>query len=386
MAQTTVIVGGGGIGSAIACFLSAIAGPDDTIIVIERDPTYQYASSSLSAASIRQQFSTPLNIELSRFGWEFMCSCDDGGRPGAAVGLTPRGYLFLGRPDQESSLRDRTHLARSLGVAVQEYDEPGLRSAFPWLETQGLSYGAEGMSGEGSFDGYLLQQLYRSRARDAGVHYLPGTVTGVDSLGDRVVAVLLDNGERVKADRLVNAAGAWSAAVASMVGVALPVRARRRSAFLLSCPTALPRFPILIDASGVYIRPEGPQYVAVVSPSAAIDHDDLPLDADYTLFDDIIWPTLAEHIPAFDALRVERAWAGYYEFNTTDHNGFVGQTGPENFIVATGFSGHGLMHSAGVGRGVAELLTYGRYRTLDLTPLSPRRLDTGALIIEDAVY
>jgi glycine/D-amino acid oxidase-like deaminating enzyme len=99
-----------------------------------------------------------------------------------------------------------------------------------------------------------------------------------------------------------------------------------------------------------------------------------------------MWPALAARIPAFESLRIERAWAGYYEFNTADHNGLVGQVGPDNFFVATGFSGHGLMHSPGVGRGMAELLTYGEYRSLDLSALSPERLQTGELIVEEAVY
>jgi glycine/D-amino acid oxidase-like deaminating enzyme len=123
-----------------------------------------------------------------------------------------------------------------------------------------------------------------------------------------------------------------------------------------------------------------------VSPAADADEDDLQLDPDHALFEDTIWPTLAARIPAFEALRVERAWAGYYEFNTVDHNGLVGQIGPDNFVVATGFSGHGLMHSAGVGRGVAELLTRGGFRSLDLSTLSPRRLQAGQRLVEDAVY
>jgi FAD-dependent oxidoreductase domain-containing protein 1 len=123
-----------------------------------------------------------------------------------------------------------------------------------------------------------------------------------------------------------------------------------------------------------------------VVPPEDRDADDLPLDPDFTLFEDTAWPTLAERIPAFEALRVERTWAGYYEFNTVDHNGLVGQVGPDNFYLATGFSGHGLMHSAGVGRGMAELLTHGGFRSIDLNPLSPRRLETGEHIVEDAVY
>jgi glycine/D-amino acid oxidase-like deaminating enzyme len=386
MARTTVIVGGGAIGSAIACFLTDKVGPDERVIVIERDPTYARASSALSCSSIRQQFSTPLNIELSQFGWDFLRSCADGGIPGAGVGLQRRGYLFLGGPEQEAALRGRSALARSLGVGVRDLSGAGLNVTYPWMQTRGLSYGALGTDGEGWFDGYMLLQWYRAKARAAGVRYVKGEAVRFQAQGSRLSAVELDTGLSIDGDVFVDAAGPWSAEVARKVGVDIPVRPRRRTPFLLSCPTPLPDFPILVDTSGVYVRPEGPHFVAVVSPSADADPDEPPLDPDFGLFEDTIWPVLAERIPAFEALRVERAWAGYYEYNTADQNGLVGQVGPDNFHVATGFSGHGLMHSAGVGRGMAELLTHGAYQTLDLSPLSPERLKTGALIVEDAIY
>ncbi|WP_240057437.1 NAD(P)/FAD-dependent oxidoreductase [Paraburkholderia azotifigens] len=144
--------------------------------------------------------------------------------------------------------------------------------------------------------------------------------------------------------------------------------------------------PILIDTSGVYLRREQNHFLCIVSPSAEQDLDDLPLDANFAEFEDIIWPALAERIPAFEALRIEHTWAGYYEYNYLDHNGLVGQVGPENSYVAAGFSGHGMMHSPGVGRGMAELLGFGGFRTIDLSSLSPARLSSGNLIVEEGVY
>lgn len=387
MSQHTIIIGGGGIGSATACFLSTMAATGDRITVIERDPSYQAASSSLSASSIRQQFSTPVSVQLSQFGWEFMHACtDEAGVPGGAVGLNSRGYLFLGREDQAASLRDRADQNRALKVSLAEFTPQELAARYPWMRCDDIAYAAMGAAGEGWFDGYMLQQLYRGRARVRGVQYLQGNVVRLETRGGRVIAAVLDDGSRIEGDQFVNAGGPWSAAVARTLGVEIPVRARRRTIFVVSCPTPIADFPILIDTTGIFVRPEQHHFLCAVAPDAADDHDDLPLDPDFSLFEERIWPTLAERIPAFEALRVERAWAGYYEFNTVDHNGLVGQIGPDNFILATGFSGHGLMHSAGVGRGVAELLTHGAYQTLDLSPLSPRRLETGQLIVEDAVY
>ncbi|MCA0239229.1 MAG: FAD-binding oxidoreductase [Proteobacteria bacterium] len=387
MSRHTLIIGGGGIGSATACFLSALAEPGERITVVERDPTYQGASSSLSASSIRQQFSTPVSVQLSQFGWDFMRSCvDEAGVPGGAVGLNERGYLFLGSAQQAEALRARADGNRRLGAAIEAFTPAALAARFPWLNTEGIAYAAQTTAGEGWFDGYLLQQWYRRRARERGVHYVKGDVARLVVERGRVLAAELADGSRIAADRVLNAGGAWSAALARSVGVDIPVRARRRTVLVVSCPQAIEDFPILIDVSGVFVRPEQQHFLVAVSPPPEQDLDDLPLDPDLGSFEDFVWPTLAERIPAFEALRVERAWAGYYEFNTVDHNGLVGQVGPSNFFLATGFSGHGLMHSAGVGRGMAELLTFGEYRSIDLSPLSPRRLQTGEFIVEDAVY
>lgn len=380
----TIIVGGGGIGSAIAYFLASM-NSGTKVTVIERDSTYRSASSSLSASSIRQQFSTPINVQLSQFGYSFMRSMAGTQAP-SPIGLESRGYLFLGRADQADSLRERSRTVRALGGAVEEFDRDELMRRYPWMHLDDLVYASEGLDGEGWFDGYMLQQWYSSRARSAGAKYVHGNVVGLHTQGSKIVSVELANGERLQADQIVNAGGPWSAGVARMVDVELPVRARRRTVFVVSSPAPPSGFPILIDSTGVFVRPEQKHFLCVLSPSPQRDLDDLPLDPDFTLFDEHIWPALAERVPAFESLRIERAWAGYYEFNTFDHNGLVGQIGPDNFYVATGFSGHGLMHSAGVGRGMAELLTHHEYRTLDLSPLSPTRLRTGARIVEDAIY
>ncbi|WP_175945124.1 NAD(P)/FAD-dependent oxidoreductase [Burkholderia pyrrocinia] len=387
MSERIVIIGGGGIGCSIAYFLSQQGVADREIWVIERDPTYRIASSALSASSIRQQFSTPVCIQLSRFGYDFMRSIErDKARFGAGVDLVDCGYLFVGTSEQAPALRKRTALARSLGVAIAERSPEELRSRYPWMNVSDLAYAAEGLAGEGWFDGYSLMQWYRSRAREAGVQFVTGDATAYLTAGDRITHVRLSDGRLVAGDQFVNAGGAWSAKLAGTVGIDLPIRPRRRCAFVVSCPTAVQDMPILIDTSGIYLRREQDHFLCIVSPTAENDLDDLPLDVNFAEFDEIIWPTLAERIPAFEALRVEHAWAGYYEYNVLDHNGLIGQIGPENSFVAAGFSGHGMMHSPGVGRGVAELLAFGEYQTIDLEPLAADRIVTGNLVIEEAVY
>lgn len=380
--EPIVIVGGGALGSSIAMFLMQID-PSRKVVVIEKDPTYTTASSALSTSSLRQQFSTPVSIALSQFGYQFMSS---NAEIASQVSLTPRGYLFLSQARREAELRERTALARAHGAKIREYDGADLARAFPWMQSDDLTYAAQGLEGEGWFDGYSLMQLYRTSARKAGAVYRQAEVVDLDALGDRVTAVVLKDGTRVAASQVVNAAGPWAGKLAALLGLEIPVKARRRTAFMVSCPQKFQDFPILMDITGIYVRPEQGDFILNLSPDPEDDHDDLPLDPDFSIFDEKMWPVLAERIPAFEALRVERAWAGYYEYNTFDQNGLVGRFGYENFYLATGFSGHGLMHSAGVGRGVAELLTRDKYQSIDLTSLSPDRFIQNKPIVEKGVY
>jgi len=385
--QHIVIVGGGVIGSAIASFTLADPAFHGRVTVVERDPTYARASSALSASSIRQQFSTAINIEIGRFGIAFLRRAEDtlavdGVRPG--LGLTEPGYLFLAR-DEGVAVLERNHaLQRSRGVDVALYDGPGLQARFPWLATHDLAQGSLGLSGEGWFDGWSLMQAFRRHARALGARYVTAEASGFDADGARLAALRLSDGARLAGDVFVDAAGPWAAAVARWAGVDLPVRARRRCVFVFACATPLPRCPLVIDPTGLWFRPEGDgRFICGVAPPAAADPDDAPLEVDHAQFDDVLWPALAARVPAFEAIRQTRAWAGYYEMNIVDHNGIVGAApGVDNLVLANGFSGHGMQQAPAVGRGVAELLVHGGYRTLDLAPLAFDRFARNDPIVE----
>ncbi|MBB5448249.1 MULTISPECIES: FAD-binding oxidoreductase [unclassified Paraburkholderia] len=389
MSSKVVIVGGGVIGSSIAYFLR-LSDPTVGVTVIERDPTYARSSSALSAASIRQQFSTPLSIQMSLFGIEFLRSIGerlevDGTRP--SIDLHEGGYLFLATPAGEATLRENHALQKSLGADISLLDTHGLQARFPWLNTDDLVAGAYGESGEGWFDGYGLVQALRKKAQALGARYVAADVTALHREGNRVTQVQTANGETYVCDVVVNAAGAWSRKVAQMVGIDLPVYARRRSIFNVTSPAKLERCPLLIDPSGVYFRPEGNSYLCGTSPSADNDPDDLPLDeVDHVLFDDVIWPTLANRVPQFEALRVQNCWSGYYEYNLLDQNAIIGyHPDIDNCIFANGFSGHGLQQGPATGRGISELILHGHYATLDLSSLSFARVLENRPIIEKNV-
>ena len=389
MSSQVVIVGGGVIGSSIAYFLRA-SDPTVSVTVIERDPSYARSSSALSAASIRQQFSTPLSIQMSLYGIEFLRNIGellevDGNRP--SIDLHEGGYLFLATPAGDATLRENHALQTSLGADINLMDRQTLKARFPWLNVEDLVSGAFGESGEGWFDGYGLVQALRKKAQSLGARYVAADVTGVVREGRKITDVIAGNGERYACDTVVNAAGAWARKIAGMMDIDIPVFARRRSIFNVSSPARLEACPLLIDPTGVYFRPEGKTYICGTSPGADNDPDDLPLDeVDHALFDDVIWPTLAHRVPEFEALRVENCWSGYYEYNVFDHNAIIGYHPQiENCVFANGYSGHGLQQGPATGRGVSELILNGRYVSLDLSSLSWQRLLENRPIVEKNV-
>ena len=394
MADRVIIIGGGAIGSSIARYLTRPefqAVRRCQVTVIERDFSYARASSALSASSIRQQFSTPINLAISQYGITLLRHAARElavpGEPPPQIGLHEGGYLYLATPAGEQTLRDKHALQRASGADVALLAPHELRARFPWLNTDGLALGSLGLSGEGWFDGYSLLQAFRAQARAQGARYLPAEATGFDGDGERIRRVRLAGGEAIEGEVFVNAAGPWARHLAAWAGIDLPVAARRRTVFHVTCPTPLPRCPLLIDPSGIWLRPEGQGFITGFAPPPDQDGDDLPLDEpDHAAFEDFVWPALAERIPAFEALRLQRAWAGYYEMNLFDHNAIVGpHPACANLVFANGFSGHGLQQSPAVGRGLAEWIVYGSYATLDLSPLGWERVLAHRPLLEQNV-
>ena len=381
-----VIVGGGVIGCAIATFTLADAAFDGSVVIVERDPTYARASSALSASSIRQQFSTPENIRMSRFGFAFLGALAehlavDGEVPD--VGLVERGYLYLVPPEHERTAHEVHAIQRAEGADVVLLAPAELVARFPWLTTDGVALGSLGLSGEGWFDGYALARAFRRKAIALGATIVAAEATALERRGDQIAAVVLGGGEQIACGALVDAAGPWAGTVAAMAGVELPVVALRRTVFAFDAADGPSDAPLVIDTSGAWFRPERPAFIGAISPSPDADQPDLPLEPDLRLWEEALWPALAARVPAFDALRRTRAWAGYYETNTVDHNLIIGRHPKvSNLLFANGSSGHGIQGAPAIGRAVAELLVHGRYVTLDLSVFGFERLAAGRLVEE----
>lgn len=307
--------------------------------------------------------------------------------PAPDIGLTEPGYLYLASAAGCDTLQSNYTTQRAHGVDVALLEPVQLQARFPWLNTADLALGALGLSGEGWFDGYGLMQALRQKAIAQGATYRRAQAVGLLREGARVNGVWTSHGAALPCDVAINAAGPWAARVAQWAGIDLPVRARRRTVFSFSCPQTLPLCPLLIDPSGIWFRPDGDKFLCGYSPDAADDADDMPLDAQLEAFDSHVWPALAARVPAFEAVRVRSAWAGYYEMNVFDHNAIIGAH-PDcpNLYFANGFSGHGLQQAPATGRGIAELLRFGAYRSLDLSALSFQRvLDNRPLLEKNII-
>jgi glycine/D-amino acid oxidase-like deaminating enzyme len=363
------------MGSALAYWLTRLD-PARPVTVIERDPSYSRASSTLSAASIRQQFSSAVNIRIAQASIVFLRAVADeleldGDRPDLA--LRESGYLYLADPGGAARLREAHVLQRNCGADVTLLDRTALERRFGWLNAADLGLGSLGLSGEGWFDGHALLMAFARKARRQGVRYLTAEVCGIGVDQERVTEVILNDGSKIGCSHVVNSAGPWARQLAAMTDMHLPVFARRRTVYVISCKARLPNFPLLIDPTGFWIRPEGSTFIAGCAPS--VEADDEPLEPDYAAFETFLWPALAHRIPAFEEARLERAWAGYFEMNDFDHNALLGPH-PKifNFLFMNGFSGHGMQQAPVVGRALAEFILEGRYITLDLSELSVARL------------
>ncbi|MBX6323849.1 MAG: FAD-binding oxidoreductase, partial [Rhodospirillaceae bacterium] len=317
----TIIVGGGVVGSAIAYFLAGQTAYDGSILVVERDPTYAEAATARSVGGIRQQFSTPENIIMSSFGASFIKRIGehlavDGEVPD--VSYVEGGYLFLATPAGLPVLEGNHATQRRHGADIAMLTPAELKRRFPWLAVDDLAGGTLGLSNEGWVDPYALLQAFRRKARSLGVTYVRDEVVGLRREGNRILAARLAQAGEVACGVLVNAAGARAATVAAMAGLALPVRPRKRFVYVFDCRSAVAGAPLLVDPSGVYFRPEGASFVGGVSPPEDDDPDCLDFELDYRLFEEVVWPVLARRVPAFEAIKLVRAWAGHYDYNTLD--------------------------------------------------------------------
>jgi len=387
-----VIVGGAIMGSSTAWFLTDNPDFNGSVLVIERDPNYEFCSTAHTNSCIRQQFSTELNVRISQFGADFYTNLR------ARMGNDDRvpelkiqnfGYLYLA--DSEgfaATLRANHKVQQAAGAGTKLYSADEIKAAYPFYEVDDIVLASHNTINEGYFDGAAMFDWWKRQARERGVEYIHNEVTAITRTGNRIDSVTLKSGETVSCGQLVNATGPRAALTAAMAGIEVPVEPRKRNSYIFAAETPLDRpLPLTIDPSGIHVREVGGgTYMAGghTAEDPAVDPTDFAMD--HGFWEAEVWPAVAARIPQFEAIKVQSEWAGHYAYNTLDHNAITGPH-PEvgNFIFLNGFSGHGLQQSPAMGRGTAEWLTYGAYRSLDLSTFHYDRILAGQPILERAV-
>ena len=373
------IVGGGIMGSSIAWHLGR-AGIAQDVTVIEPDPTYQWAASPRAVGGVRRLFGNRENVEMSHYGREVYTRFAE--RVTAETsdfdpGFRVEGYMFLvSGAEAVAALEDCAVMQRSVGAEVEVLDRTALRRRYPSLRFDDVDAAAL-CPDDGRLDPNAALMGFRRAAEAAGVAYVKDRVVAMAHDGRKVTAVKLASGRELTPEIVVNCANCWADEIAAMVGMALPVKPLRRQTFHFRAATPPPEpIPAMRWQKGYSLRPEGNGYLSGVMREAETGR--FLWDFDPGVFEEVLWPWLAERSVAFEAVKLQGGWTGHYDMCLLDGNPIIDRwTGPgglQNFIVVAGFSGHGLQHAPAVGRGVTELLLDGGWQSIDLSLFSWQRV------------
>lgn len=449
----TLIIGGGPIGASTAFHLAKqrIGGDgtsgrvvDPSILVLERDPSYQSGSAIYSAGGIRFQFSLEENVRMSLYGIDFLRSTQSTlATTGSLVDVqyVENGYLFFATNKVgEQQLRENYALYQKIGCSdmIELLSPEELAIRFPWLNVDDILLGSFGCSGEGWFDPWAYIQGLNDKNKSFGVQYASGTLIEAerDEQSGDVISVRFQEKRtekiyNVQVKNVVNAAGAAADHVLDILGESnsnkngipsaslshpFPVRPRKRSLYFFHCAASsnqhhseqdsedcdaiIPDMaPLTIDTTGAYFRSEGTtpgtgNFLCGISPPSEEDFDCYDRkeleNADPCLFERDIWPALYNRVPAFGSIKLQSSWAGLYEYNTVDQNCII-DFHPEmsNVLMVNGFSGHGLQHSPAAGRAAAELIYHdNQFESLNLDVFRYDRLVDGGRgpVLEKGIY
>lgn len=349
------------------------------VAVVERDTAYQLASTPRASGGVRRLFALPENIQLSNFSIPVFerfgdLMSVDGEKPD--IGFKKNGYLFIVPPEGVLDLRRNYELQRSLGVNARFLEPAALKDALPSMEVDDLG-GAVHSPDDGWLDPYSTLMALRRKAGALGAALIKGEVKAIGTTGGLVRTVVLADGTVLKAGAVVNAAGAWAQQICDMVGMKSPIAPLRRFEHHFESEEPIEPLPYLKDANRLAFRPEGKGYSGGVPTLKEARGFNFETDHDY--FETAVWPALAHRFPQFERTKCKSTLPGLYDQNDFDGNPIIGPWAGhcENFHMAAGFSGHGLMHAPGCGLALSELILHGRYERIDLTRLGWARIERG---------
>ncbi len=361
---SVVIIGAGIVGCSVAYHVSARGCTD--VVILEKAATEVTGSTARSAAGVRHQFASEVNIRLSIYSIERLKRFKE--EIGGDSGLKQIGYLLL-ISDEETwrQYRSSVELQNSLGVASRTLSVDEIREKVPFARLDGV-IGATFCAEDGHCDPHGVATGYLAAALGNGVRLKRATpAIGFVMKCGRVIGVKTSD-EVIPCDAVVNAAGSWAGRVASLAGLRVPVEPYRRCIYMTE-PVSMPEFPFVIDtASGFYMRPEGEKLLIGVTNEDEPPGENLAVDWEWM---ETVLERGSARFPFLANTGIVRrnCWAGLYE-NTPDHNPILGRH-PElpNWIDACGFSGHGVMHSPATGMLIAEEILDGRAHTISIDDL-----------------
>src|SRR5947209_5603718 len=334
---------------------------------------------------VRAQFTTPVNIQMSLYSIPFYRDFDE--RLGHPAGYRPQGYLFAATDERHVAyLQKNQALQRSLGLTqVRWITRTDIESIVPQLRTDDV-LGGSFCPTDGFVDPYSAMNGFMESAKERGVRLLKSCeVISIES--STAAYTLHTTKDDISCRVLVDAAGAWSAQVAALLGYDLCVRPMRRMLIPTEPFTGLSHeIPMVIDMSnGFHFRPEAAGFLlAWNDPDEGYSFN---TDFDPNFIEKVL-TRAADRVPVFENLAVnpKRCWAGRYEMSP-DHHGILDEVDEHpDFYIASGFSGHGVMHAPSSGKIIADLITRGVTDIVsDASVLNPRRFQTGELLHESAL-
>ena len=389
-----IIVGGAIMGASTAWFLSKNEDFDGSVLVVERDPTYKNSSTMHTNSCMRQQFSAELNVRISQFAADFVNNIQDymdGDDLVPELSIQNFGYMYFANNEAFANiLQENQKVQLSVGAATQLLSPDQIKQRYPFYNVDDILLGSINLIDEGYWDGTAVFDSWRRQSRKAGAEYVTNEVVAMTKSADgtKVESVTLRSGEVITCGKVLNTSGPRASRTAQMAGIDVPVEPRKRYSWIFAAEQPLSQdLPLTIDPSGVHVRENGGgtyQCGAHSDIDPAVAYDDFIMDFD--IWENHVWPILATRIPQFEAIKIQSEWAGHYAYNTFDHNAIMGpHTEVENFFFLNGFSGHGLQQSPAMGRGTAEMLIYGEYRSIDLSSFNYSRIPDNVPIIEKAV-
>ena len=389
-----IIMGGAIMGSSTAWFLSQNPDFNGTVLVVEKDQKYEFCSTAHTTSCIRQQFSTKLNVEISQFSANFINNFQEymGNDPRVPkLSINSFGYMYLAADDDfAQNLIDNQKVQLEAGAATELLTPKQIKSRYPFYNIEDIKLGSINLINEGYWDSITAFEWLKNKAYENGVEYVENEIVEItrNRSGDRIISVKLASGETVTGESFVNATGPRAAAISKMAGIEIPVEPRKRYSWIFKAEKPLDQdLPLTIDPSGFHVRENGGgtyQAGGHGSSDPAVGFDDFEMDFD--LWENSVWPVLFNRIPQFESLKLISQWAGHYAMNTVDQNAILGPHNIiQNFFFLNGFSGHGTQQAPAMGRATSEILTYGSYKTIDMSTFHYERLLSGNKIIEKAI-